>query len=101
LAGILWMFFTRVHDIVYRAQAPDCEATVIYGVGGDATRREGFSGRWESAPITLAHGDTASVVVTAGQDCTEQVRCELIEDGERVAQTAGRAGATCTAWTGR
>lgn len=94
------LYLNRTHVIVYRAVAPDCDATVQYGTS-DERPSATFHGPWEQGPVDVTHGEVASMSVLAGPDCAAPVRCEIIEDGVSVVSGSGPIGALCSAATAR
>lgn len=95
------LYLNRDHTIEYSAFATDCSARVQYaGADEELERDESFEGSWESGPVEVAHGRTATISVISGSGC-EEVRCELLEDGELVSEVTGRAVAICSAYTAR
>lgn len=97
MGAIAWT--RRTHDIVYRASGEGCALAIRYTHAGD---HGPLSARdaWTSSVLSMVHGETASVVVSAGPGC-EAVHCELEEDGTVVAVADGTVVAMCSAWTAR
>lgn len=97
-ATVQWV--TRPRTYVYRAFSEGCESEARYAIGEGDTGVVRFQGGWESYEVVLGFGEVASVAVSPGRGCS-RVRCELVEDGERVAATEGSVGALCSAATAR
>jgi len=93
-------FVRRDHTIEYSAEAEGCSGRVVYATDTGDVEAE-FADRWESGPVNVVHGETASVVVSLRGACGRPVECGLVEDGEEVAAASGRRGAICTAFTAR
>ena len=99
--GSVAAYLRRPHAIQYSADVGDCDGTATFALSDEETQRVTFHGHWESAEMTVLHGDTALVSVASEGRCQGPIRCSLREDGVLVAEGTGDVGAVCSAFTAR